>query len=55
MNRATPAFLAIVARSVRAACAFICSTSALVGGSMFSKKPLMSGVLPSLEVSDASI
>ena len=29
MNRATPAFLAIAARSVRAACAFICSTSAL--------------------------
>ena len=38
-----------------AACSFICATSAGVGSSLLSKKPLMSGVLPSSDVSDASI
>src|SRR5258708_19561868 len=46
MKRATPAFFAITARSVRSACAFIASTSAFVGGSMFSKKPFISGGFP---------
>ena len=55
MKRATPRFSAATFMSVRAAAVFSCSVSRIESGSAPSRKPLMSGVLPSFEMSDASI
>ena len=55
MKRATPRFSAATFMSVRAAAVFSCSVSFIDSGSAPSRNPLMSGVLPSAETSDASI
>ena len=55
MKRATPRFSAAIFMSVREAAVFSCSVSFIDSGSAPSRKPLMSGVLPSFDTSDASI
>src|SRR5205085_5513460 len=55
MNRATPRFSAAIFMSVLAAAVLSCSVSRIDSGSAPSMNPLMSGVLPSADTSDASI